>query len=321
MSFFRYHITPQSAFGTPLQSDTLLGHILCAVRMLDGEAALSALIDQYKAGNAPFLVSSAFPQGMLPMPLIPQASRSEFQAFVTSRGEYKGSLFKALSDYKKFKKIKFIPCELFCKHQGQLNQLSLFECWLDNKQSFESKRTEKEFQPHNSIDRNTSTVPDEGGLYFSESIWHELGAIYDLYLKTDDVSAFERYFDYLADTGYGADRSTGKGFFSFTRDETFDAVLFEKKLSHRMTLSLCSNNDLSGFRGTYSTITKYGKVWNGFGEKNPFKKPFLAFSEGAVFSAMPHDGYVLKNIHSNPAIVQITMPLTFPASLEVRDEI
>ena len=48
----------------------------------------------------------------------------------------------------------------------------------------------------------------------------------------------------------------------------------------------------------------------------PSKKPFLAFTEGSYFTGMPADGYVLRDIHPDPRIVQITMPLTIPAKAE-----
>lgn len=63
-------------------------------------------------------------------------------------------------------------------------------------------------------------------------------------------------------------------------------------------------------------MVKHGRAWNGFGERNPFKKPFFAFAEGSLFSGMPDSGYLLRNIHSDPRIVQVGWPLTIPVTLE-----
>jgi CRISPR/Cas system CSM-associated protein Csm4 (group 5 of RAMP superfamily) len=70
------------------------------------------------------------------------------------------------------------------------------------------------------------------------------------------------------------------------------------------------------FDGIWTPFVKHGRAWSGFGEKNPFKKPFLAFAEGSLFSRMPKKGYVLRNIHSDPKLVQIGWPLTIPVTLE-----
>ena len=155
------------------------------------------------------------------MPLLAPVSRASFQLFAEQRKEFDGNLFKALGAYKKFKKIRFLPLEIFARFQDRLNMLTLFECWLDRSAAFSRKEEKKEFQPHNSINRMSGTVLDEGGLYFNEAAYYSSGAELDMYLRCDDLQTVERYFGYVADTGYGADRSTGKGYFTFERDQDF----------------------------------------------------------------------------------------------------
>jgi len=74
--------------------------------------------------------------------------------------------------------------------------------------------------------------------------------------------------------------------------------------------------DMSTLRGWYATFTKHGKAWDGFGESRPFKKPFLALEEGAVYESLPASGYLLRGLHPDPAIVQILWPLTIPLTLD-----
>jgi len=123
--------------------------------------------------------------------------------------------------------------------------------------------------------------------------------------------------DDVGRSGFGADSSTGKGHFTFRRDENFATDCWPQQGNARLLLSLVANENMADFAGYYQPQVKHGRAWSGFGEKNPFKKPFMAITEGAVLTRLPQSGYVLRNIHSNPDIVQITWPLTMNLQLEV----
>lgn len=321
MPVHRYTITPLGAFATPLRSDTLYGHLLWAAALTDGAAQAEALIGAFEQGKPPFLLSSAFPKGMLPMPVLPAIPRSDFRQLAAKRPEFKGELAAALEAYKRFRKVAFVPTALICDG-AELSQRRLFSRWLDDPGIFKLPEhpqqvfRRQELEPHNSIQRQGGTVLQQGGFYLSEATWYGKGASLDLYVATDDRELFERYLGYVADTGFGADRSTGKGYFAFRHDPAFDPAPFAGVGNGSLSLSVSSNSDLSGFSGTYDVFAKFGKAWSGFGERNPFKSPFVAFAEGAVFSRMPAAGYVLRSIHPNPAIVQVVQPLTLPVKLE-----
>lgn len=319
MSVNRYIIKPLGPFSTPLRSDTLYGHIICAAATLDGPEGAESLIHGFENCAPPFLLSSAFPQGMLPMPTLPPIPRSSFKKLTAERKEFKGEMFAALEAAKRFKKLSLVPESLLYENSGVLSTESLFTRWLDKPDLFAGQGGDAvapELEPHNSIHRITGSVLDQGGFYLSESVWRRRDARLALYVKTDDRSLFERYFNYVADTGYGADRSTGKGHFSYERDDSFDPAPFSRGGNAMLSLSVCSATDLSSFTGSYDLFAKYGRVWSGFGERNPYKKPFAAFSEGAVFTRMPTTDYVLRGIHPNPSIVQVVQPLTLPVRVE-----
>jgi CRISPR-associated protein Csm4 len=319
MSVTRYHITPLGPFSTPLRSDTLYGHLICAAATLDGAEGAESLIRAFESGPPPFVVSSAFPQGMLPMPSLSPMPRGEFRKLAGERREFKGELCLALEAAKRFKKQPLVPDSLLFAASSFLSQKNLFTTWLDDPKPFAAQEHDsvvRELEPHNSIHRMTGAVLDQGGFYLAEATWRGRDARLSIYVKAADRKLFERYLDYVADTGFGADRSTGKGHFAYERDETFDPAPFGREGNAHLSLSVCSATDLSGFSGSYDFFAKYGKAWSGFGERNPFKKPFAAFAEGAVFTRMPANGYVLRNIHPNPSIVQVVQPLTLPVTLE-----
>ena len=78
MKLNRYHITPNSALGSPLKSDTLTGQLLCLYREEHGEEELEELIRKMKEGSPPFILSDAFPHDTLPFPTLPPISRQAF---------------------------------------------------------------------------------------------------------------------------------------------------------------------------------------------------------------------------------------------------
>lgn len=310
MQVYRYTIKPLSAFSTPMRSDTLYGQLLCAAAELDGTDGVAELIQQFTDKQPPFILSSVFPAGKLPIPVLSGIKRPTFKKIA------KGNMFDELSQQKKFRKKSHISVSAWNDVAGQLSSLKLFQYYRNKKPVTETEAKAKLSRTmHNSIDRISNRVI-EGGLYNEEATYFKPEFKYDLYVKTADCEGFERLFDYVATTGFGADISTGKGQFSFEMDESFDAAMFHCQGNAEMNLSVCMAEETDQFAGTWNLFTKLGKVWNGFGETNPFKKPFIAFTEGSVFTQMPDSNYVLRNIHSNPDYVQIGLPLTLPLTLE-----
>lgn len=310
MQVYRYKIKPLSAFSTPMRSDTLYGQLLCAAAELDGTDGVEALIQHFTDKHPPFVLSSVFPAGKLPVPVLSGIKRSTFKKIA------KGNMFDELSQQKKFRKKSHIPVSDWNDVAGQLSSLKLFQHHRNKKPVTETEVNAKSSRTmHNSIDRNSNRVI-EGGLYSSEARYFDTDYSYDLYVKTADCKSFERLFDHVATVGFGADASTGKGQFSFSVDESFDGAMFNHQGNAEMNLSVCMAEETDQFSGTWNLFTKLGKVWNGFGETNPFKKPFIAFTEGSVFTHIPDSDFVLRNIHSHPDYVQIGLPLMLPLTLE-----
>jgi len=320
MALYRYQIAPLSAFSTPMRSDTLYGHLLWAAAMLHGEKRVTELIEAFVGENPPFRLSSAFPSGRFPFPSLPGIPRRRFKEQFAGQG----SLVEMLKHYKNFRKTSLWSVDDWLTNQGRVSQEGLFTQWLTSAKKSSSgnppelKQVKKNL-PHVTIDRQTGSVLDQGGLFFSSATWYRPGQTLDLYVETSEMEFFEKLLRHLADTGFGADRSTGKGHFAFRRDDHFDPTPFARKGTHRLSLSVCAATETSVFAGYWTPFVKHGRTWSGFGERNPFKKPFLAFAEGSLFSAMPTSGYVLRNIHSDPKLVQIGWPLTIPVILEGHD--
>jgi CRISPR-associated protein Csm4 len=319
MPLYRYRITPTSAFATPLRSDTLYGHLLWRAAERYGAAKVKELIDAFVGNTPPFKLSSAFPQGCLPVPSLPPIARQRFRAAFAPEGGRQQ--IETLKQYKIFRKLKYLRTEALSQLAEGLSQKALFAQWLKDPEQLEPPKNfaKAANQPHNSIDRSSGTVLAEGGLHFGTATWYRTGFTLDLYVEVevDQLELFEELLNDLQQTGFGADSSTGKGQFVFARDESYDAEQWPQQGNARLLLSLTAAENMQDFSGSYQTQVKHGRAWSGFGEKNPFKKPFLALCEGSVLTRMPEKGFVLRNIHSNPDLVQVLWPVTLPLNLEV----
>lgn len=316
MTLYRYHIHPLSAFATPLRSDTLYGHLLWRAAERLGATRVSELIAEFNSTSPPFRLSSAFPADCLPMPCLPPMPRSHFrQQFAAGGGQ---ELIDALQDYKTFRKLPFIRRSALQQQAKSLSQATLFKAWRKDQKAVApvEQFSRSDDQPHNSIDRASGKVLSQGGLHFGRATWYRPGTELDLYVECDNPELFEALMTDLQHSGYGADASTGKGQFRFERDPHFAASDWPASGNAQLLLSLTSAENMAEFAGYYQPQIKRGRAWSGFGEKNPFKKPFLALGEGAVLTAMPDSGFVLHHLHSNPELVQVLWPVTLPLQLE-----
>ncbi len=327
MPLYRYTIMPRGAFGTPMRSDTLHGQLLCAAAELGGDEAVTRLIAAFDSDSPPFVCSSALPAGMLPMPCLPPIARSDFLAQFGSRDElFCGDKALALKAYKKFRKIGQVPIGIWTELRAGLSQAGLFRRWLQERSqdsgAFRPKPAPAEsawrvnhVEAHNSIDRATGSVLQEGGLFLSDATFYGSGASLHLYVRTENPEEFERLFGHVAATGFGRDASTGKGWFDFARDRSFTPGELDGDGTHSMSLSVLSAMNLAEASGWYRVFAKSGRAGGALGQSNPFKKTFLAMEEGSVFRSLPAGGYVLRGLHPDPRIVQVTHPLCIAFSL------
>ena len=315
MALYRYRITPLSAFATPLRSDTLYGHLIWRAAERYGQDKVSELLQDFGTASPPFRLSSAVPAHCLPIPVLPPIDREVFRRNFAPQGGRE--LVAALQEYKAFRKSSLIRYEKLKKLASGLNPLNLFDAWRQNRQDFPAAAGKNAIQPHNSIDRQSGRVLSEGGLHFSASNWYEPGSELDLYVETEEKALFEELFDDVAQTGFGADRGIGKGHFSWSKHPVALIEDWPAEGNARLLLSLTSAESLRPLGGYWKPEVKHGRAWSGFGEKNPFKKPFLALSEGSLLTALPETGYLLHHIHSNADLVQILWPVTLPVNLEM----
>ena len=323
MSLHRYILKPESAWGTPLRSDTLAGLLLYRLAEDEGEEALRAEISAFMDGRPPFVLSSAMPKDTVFAPKLPPRPRKGF-AELLEKGAFVGengkelSTFDALSLFKKYRKKRFLPLPVWQRHCENLSVANLFAEFCQNPGLWEMPTAKRQQEMHVTISRNSSTAL-EGGLFVSHAYWPAEGMEYHIYAQTEDSFALLERLRRIGQLGFGRDASTGKGAFSIEEDPGF--VPPAKNLPHGLLVSMLSAPDMQGLDGWYAVEVKSGKAGQGISRGNPYKSPFLCVQEGAVLTGLPKAPFVLKGLNANPDIVQITQPLMLPCRLAEDTEV
>lgn len=288
MSVYRDYtieISLKSSLVTPLQSDTIFGHICWAIRFLklpdhDGLSEFLALFKQ--DGLPPLLVSNGFQKGYLPKPIMRPVSREEIEQCI-------GGVTKAGNavKIKTIKRAELVPINLLEEFQNStLEPAKLFKTMWGRYGEIEKvvKKAELSLVQHNTVNRLSNMV--KTGLYTTDEYFHcDDNREYDIYLKTNHFSEDElnMIFRFIGESGFGKDKSTGKGHFDFSiRSGT--SLPEAKKPNGFMTLSSFVPRNTDPIRGSYNILHKYGKLGGSYaGGSNPFKKPLIMLSAGSTF--------------------------------------
>ncbi len=318
--FLRYKIKMLSSLRTYPQSDTIFGHICWGMRYLKGEEYLKNFLEQYEDDDVPLLISDAFPENYLPRPLLPPLKHEEIDNMARENNKTK---FEFMSRLKGIKKEKWIPVSLWEEIKSKASEKQIT---MELLKKSEKEKEKYEITAHNTISRNTNTTLEEGGLYFTTDAWFNKGM--DIYVKfrDDEVKRLWEYIwkEYIEKTGFGKDKSTGKGEIEIDIDSSFDANVFDvEDYNCLMSLSgVAFQRWPENLNASYKLRTKYGKLGGDFAIRgNPFKKPVIIMEPGAIFYGIKDislKGQLLKNIHTDSRIRHYGLPLTIP--LRIRNE-
>lgn len=308
MRTYRIDLAVPSGFISPWHSDTLLGH-LCWAAERQGRFSCfqraAGLIDLFRSGEPPFVLSDGFPAGMLPAP-------------VTLKRRYQPESPECLDSnryalLKQAKKREYLTLEQFQAFQrGETPDLVV------ESQGYISATT-----LHNRISRFTNTTGESGSLFERDEIFAPDGCV-QVYAGVregfeDDLRAL---FDLLCRSGFGAKKSSGKGACGLERFEPFSGFDCPSQANAFVTLSHYVPAQGDPTEGSWKTTIKYGKM----GEEktfcgNPFKKPLIMLKPGAVFVApvvRPYYGRLVEKIaYTDPDVVQSGFTLAVPVVITI----
>jgi len=325
-------LTMLSSFGTPLQADTLFGHICWAVKFLDWNEnnKLTDFLDRYENETTPpLLISNGFPEGYIAKPIIPPVTQKTLDELFRAEERIENAFL-----IKSIKKAEFVPLEVFRRLQtGSVSPRKLLEemkCCI--KEMIAEERTATVSVQHNTIDRIKGSVR-QGGLFSQEETFFGAGKErFTVYLKsnyftTEDLT---RIFHFISESGYGRDKSTGKGYFTFEIKEGTDLSDTEHSNAF-MTLSSYIPKESDPTEGYYNIIHKFGKLGGTYAKGisevsgNPFKVPLIMFSAGSVFHDREYAhgkvyGSLLKEVHHNKDIRHYAYAFPIGVNIEVNNE-
>ncbi len=86
MKSVRFRLRPLAGWATPWQADSLFGALCWELARAAGEPALARVLDHFRKGPPPFLLSDAFPADLLPRPLC--AAGDDAAARFVSRDQF-----------------------------------------------------------------------------------------------------------------------------------------------------------------------------------------------------------------------------------------
>lgn len=263
-------IRPLSSFITPWQADTMFGHLCWEVAYSEGEAALKKFLEPFVEGEPPFILSDGFPDNLLPLPL---------SATIAATGRAEAPTRESFDRAKKLKATELVPLESF-NRALRLEPFELPERTAEPVVSAEIV--------HNTINRLTSTTPEDGGVYArSESFAGSGIDAITFYVKVADGSPIDEVrdlFERTARRGYGKRATVGKGTIELVSVNLFDGFSEPEDADGFVSLSNFVPAEADPTTGFYRTMVKYGKLGGALAHSgNPFKKPLLMLKAGSCF--------------------------------------
>jgi len=284
------YLDPLSALPTDLPSNRIFGAICVGMNELYGDGELSSMLEQFRGGSAPFILSSAFPfvygednktkYHFFPKPIVKPSALEDHE------GHYDAA--------KKYKKVQYLDQVLFNRFiNGEINETSLIEGLSSNDVKIIRKifltgtdinndfAIRKQDTPHNILNRLSGSSENfyyTTGLNFKNSGLFFLIKFYDNAYR----SKVEASLKFIEDRGFGGNISSGMG--QFKLSIVTDSELINepaRDVGSSMTLSLYSPDDFNSFdkkRCWYELMKIRGRCGDGF-----MKKSIRVFKEGSTF--------------------------------------
>lgn len=306
------YLDPLSLFPTDLPSNRIFGAICVGMNELYGDSELSSMLEQFREGSAPFVLSSAFPfiygetikekYHFFPKPIVKPVVLDDYEGYYDT--------------FKDYKKVKYLDQALFNRFiNGETNESSLIrdlkngdtktigKKFLTGSDVSDDFTIKKQDTPHNILNRLSGSSENfyyTTGLNFKNSGLFFLIKFYDNAYRSKVMASLR----FIEDRGFGGDISSGMG--QFKLSIVTDSELVNEPghdAGSSMTLSLYSPEDFSSFdkkRCWYELMKIRGRCGDGF-----MKKSIWVFKEGSTFPIRDQKicGKVVY-VRENPDVVE-----------------
>lgn len=337
---YKVQIKVLSSVVTPFHADTIFGTICWGIALLEGQDKIREFLNLYKSKETvPLVISDGLFDDYLPCPVLEPLSLKKSEDLINNviGGDNPSEKIKRIQKLKQFKNIKYLPIEYFNKNKELFSQDKLSEDYLKG-QIKESRLTEDDYILRTSIDRYSGKAM-EGRLFHTKEIFYD--SKINIYVKLREGSHFDgnwlkKIFSYIEVSGYGADKSVGRGQIKVESiGEKNDLPHCDKPNAFISLSSFVPDRD-DPSDGCYIPLLKYGKlgeyyanssidkIISGTDERignNPFKRPLLMFRAGSTFrlkndeGIRPYYGRIVENIHWDSEIVHYG--LAFPLGIRL----
>ena len=291
------------SFSAPLtelpSASGLFGQLAWWVRYREGDRGVAAFLESFRAAP-PWRISSAFPQGHLPRPLLPPANDSRLAE----------SAFR-----KALKRVRYVDVSTFAAmvHEGEGALLARLETNVEgNRTSRAVNRTRV------GIDRAHGGAYE--GLLYTDTLEQPLG-IWTVYVQAaapEVLTWLHEGLTYLGLTGYGGKASVGAGRFSVAEPRSLELPEAEHPNAYT-TLAPCIAPNSDGY---YQLETYWGRLGGTFTHhENLFKRPYLRASAGSTFYGEPPQTALLETAKVGEATVyDYLYPFPLGVRLEEADD-
>jgi len=286
MKIYKLTIRPLTSFRTPLQSDTIFGHLLWALRYTEGEDALVDFLARYHDGAPPLLVSAGFPAGTLPVPMLgPKPLDPEEKKRSPANAVVQAVLHKALED------DRYLPLPQWQELAQHLSAQKLKDLREDARDKLrELRKTEQEHSvTRTAVDRITGSAR-EGRLFVADETFYGPGRKFEIWHKLDEgddelLGRLTMWWRWVERNGFGRRKSAGHGAFRIEGEGLVEAGAELPQVKHPngfVTLSAWVPRQGDPTDVTYTTRVKRGKLAETLALPSPWKKPLLMLEPGAV---------------------------------------
>lgn len=302
------YLDPRTSFkGERISSDTLFGAICWGIRSLYGKSLLEELLEEFRGGNPPFILSSTYPfqdsGGDGKIHYFPRPLGRPFRKKAQTR--------EGVEKTKNLKKITLLPQELFKSYvDGELTDEYLHQNSKICPPRYDLGGKEYHMRngalvregnlftrgeiPRNAINRLSSAT--EGALFFNrETFLSDDTGLYFLLDIFDEIEdAVNGALGFLGDRGLGGDISVGKGAFEMGEPQEFSVLegTGGEKLFTTLSLYHPAKEELEHFskrgeKSWYKLERRKGKMESAFvNPKDVWKDTVYMFSEGSSFPAI-----------------------------------
>lgn len=314
MKLHRFNIRPLSPWSIPLNGDTLCGLLLWRIAESYDGAKCAQYIEAFRSGKPPFVVSSAMPKDMLPMPSLPPVASAYFISLISAHGITEEKLIAGRKALASLSKTKWMPVDIWQGISRNLSAASIFSWYWEN--ICESLHADS-FEPGKIVyEAHASPNINQANTFFRRVTWFG-NTVFHIYARTEDPAWLLHLLATVGNLGFGAGASTGNGRFEVELDENFDTATLDftdfSPNTCSFLLSPCAGKNMSTIEGWYRLKVKRGKA--GLGMSYPYKNPILYICEGAIMRRLPLGPYVIDNIQPCSSVAQIMEPLTLPCIL------